>query len=482
MVLRRDYPYVLLAVLLSVLAAMAVFDPSRSIGTFALLGLIGISAVMAIIISPSLGANILLIAVFSNVSRQLTDNGLPGVIKPLVVIVFVAILVRSYYAGQIPLHRPKTRRIEIFLIIYFFAVAATFFVSSDQELTLERIIDIGKDIVIVYCILFCIRSPQEWKSIVFIMVLVTVGLSLFGLYQAASGNYGQEFLGFARVDTDNRLGGPINEPNMWGQVLVAIIPFAMFGFLRESARMKFFYASALAILFIELLNTYSRGGYLAFFVVFFLIIIFFTKSNPLIISGVAVVMLLTLPLLPARYVDRFQTLYSLSDENSNIIYQESSFRGRTSELLTGWTMFIEHPLLGVGAANYPINYQKYTQIVGLEVRSEAREAHSLYVEILAETGIIGFLAFAGIVFFLFRGLARMKSEIVMSGNQKEWLSYISAVQVSLVGYLFSAIFLHGAYIRFFWILTALSLALLQILYETLSSNQRLSQIHRGEPS
>ncbi len=51
----------------------------------------------------------------------------------------------------------------------------------------------------------------------------------------------------------------------------------------------------------------------------------------------------------------------------------------------------------------------------------------------------------------------------------EWSSHISAMQVSLIGYLFAAIFLHGAYIRFLWMLIALALSLVQILYEYLDN-------------
>ena len=479
MVLRRDYPYILLATLLSALAATAVADPGESIGTFALLGLMGVALVMAILINPSLGANILLIAVFSNVSRSLTDNGLPGVIKPLVAVVFVAILVRNYYVGQIPLHRPKTMRVEIFLIAYLFAVVASILVASERDLAIERIIDLAKDIVIIYCILFCLRRPQDWKNAALIVVIVVTALSLLGLFQVASGNYSQTFMDFARVDTDNRLAGPINEPNMWGQVLIAVIPFVIFGILRESSKMKLFYIGSLVILLVELLNTYSRGGYLAFLVVLFLIIFFFTRFNFLVVFSAVAVGVLALPLLPPQYVERFQTITALSSENQSAVYEEASFRGRTSEILTGLTMFADHPLLGVGAANYPVNYQKYAQIIGLEVRTEQREAHSLYVEILAETGIIGFLAFMGIVSFLFLALARMKTELSKTKYFDEWSSHISAMQVSLIGYLFAAIFLHGAYIRFLWMLTALALALVQILYEHLdkqhySTRQELS--------
>jgi putative inorganic carbon (hco3(-)) transporter len=474
MVLKKDYPYLFIASFLSVLAVLTVADPGESVGAYALLGLIGIGVVMAIMINPSLGANILFITVFSNLSDQLTDNGLPGVNKPLVVIVFVAIMVRSYYIGQLPTSRPKTSRIEMALIAYFFAVTTSFLVASDRDLALNRIIDLGKDIIIIYCILFCLRLPKEWKNTVFLVVFVTTILCMLGLYQVVTGDYDQTFYGFARViEPENRLGGPINESNIWGQVLVAVIPFAIFGFLRESLNKKLVYAAFLTVLIIALLNTYSRGGYLAFLVVMVLIMFFFTKFNPTFVLSVVLIGLFIFPFIPPRYVERFQTLYLLSPDSQDGVYQESSFRGRASEMLTGLAMLAEHPLLGVGAANYPVNYQKYTQIVGLEVRSEEREAHSLYVEVLAETGIIGFTAFMALIFFLFRALSNIKVQLRTTKYYDEWVSYISAMQVSLAGYLFAAIFLHGAYDRFFWLLVALCLTLVQIIHERISAQPYL---------
>lgn len=468
MVFRRDYPYILLAVLLSALAATAVVDPGESVGTFAFLGLIGIGVVMAIIINPALGANILLIAVFSNVSRQLTDYNLPGIIKPLVVVVLASILVRSYYIGQLPLSRPKTSRIELSLIGYFLAVSASLLVALDRDLALERIVDLGKDIAIVYCILFCLRRPQEWKNAIFLVLVVVTCLGLLGIYQLTTGNYSQTFFGFARIDTDNRLAGPINEPNMWGQVLVTIIPFAFFGILREPLKKKFIYAGIFLVLFIGLLNTYSRGSYLAFIVIILMITFFFSRFNIALVFSIMVIGALVLPFLPSRYIERFQTLFLLSSGNQNSIYEDSSFRGRTSEILTGFAMLAEHPISGVGAANYPINYQKYAQIIGIEVRSENREAHSLYVEVMAETGIIGFATFIGLIFFLFRGLSNLKLQLRTTNQVNEWITYISAMQISLAAYLIAAFFLHGAYIRYFWMLVALSLALIQIVHESIN--------------
>lgn len=478
MVLKRDYPYIIAAIFLSVLAAASAVNPSESIGTYAFLGLIGVGVIMAIMINPSLGANILFITIFTNVSSELTNMGLPGVNKPLVAIVFVAVMVRSYYVGQLPLYRPKTSRIEMALVVYFLVVTASFLVASDRDLTMERILDLGKDILIIYCILFCIRRFKEWKDAFFLIVITTTILSLLGIYQVATGNYSQTFFGFASVDLDLRLGGPINEPNMWGQVIVAVMPFTIFGFMHSaSVRQKFIYAGSFIVLFIELLNTYSRGGYLSFFVVILIIMIFYARLRLSFVLSVIAIVILVFPLIPQQYVERFQSLFLLSSNNQSGIYEEASFRGRTSEYLTGITMLSEHPLLGVGAANYPVNYQKYAQIIGLEVRSENREAHSLYIEILAETGIIGFIAFAGVIFFLFRGLANAKTQVHNLKYFSEWETYISAVQVSLIGYLFATIFLHGAYIRYFWMLTALAITLIQIIYEAV---EQQSYFRRSE--
>lgn len=478
MTLRKDYPYILLAVALTALAATAVADPGESIGTYALLGLMGVAVVMAIIINPSLGAYVLIGAVFSNVSRQLSDQGLPGVIKPLVVVVFVAILVRNIYVGGIPLNRPRTSRIELFLIAYLFVVAASFLVASDRDLALERVIDLGKDIVIIYCIIFSLRTLKDWDTAIYLIVLVTVALSLLGLFQVATGNYSQTFFGFARIGSENRLGGPINEPNMWGQVLVGVIPFAIFGFMRETSPRKWIYAVSLVILLAELLNTYSRGAYLALMFGLVLIAFFFTRFNPvLIFSGVAALVLL-LPILPPQYLARLETISFLAPNTQNGVYQESSFRGRASEMQTGLLMFASHPILGVGAANYPVNYQKYTQLIGLEVRSEDREAHSLYVETLAETGILGFAAFLGILISIFQALARIKLDVMNSVAHQKWISHISALQVSFLSYLFAAIFLHGAYIRFFWMFLALAMTLITLLYEDLNDPYKTTTTNR----
>ena len=58
-------------------------------------------------------------AVFSNISDELTNNGYPGIIKPLVVVVVATIVARYIYFEKAPTVRSKTVRIEAFLFLYF---------------------------------------------------------------------------------------------------------------------------------------------------------------------------------------------------------------------------------------------------------------------------------------------------------------------------------------------------------------------------
>jgi putative inorganic carbon (HCO3(-)) transporter len=181
-------------------------------------------------------------------------------------------------------------------------------------------------------------------------------------------------------------------------------------------------------------------------------------------------------IMPSSYRERFQSLFLLAPTNQNGIYQESSFRGRSSEMLTGLAMFTEHPLLGVGAGNYPNNYQKYTHLVGLELRSGERDPHSLYVQILAETGIVGAVAFAGFSILLLINLHRARRSIEHLSIYQSWGPWVSAIQLTIVGYLLISIFLHGAYLRYFWIFVALAMSAIQLSDAMLMKSERsLSQ-------
>src|ERR1041385_2185741 len=477
---KNDLFYILMSIVVVSIGVVAVNNTHSKIGLYGLLGLVAIAVIMAIIIKPSLGANILVLAIYSNISDLLTKQGLPGIIKPLVVLVAFALLVRYIYVGQVPIGHSKTGRIEYFLLAYYMVVIASYLVASDKSAALTDILDMGKDIIIIYCILFALREPQSWKQTIWLIMITVAVLSVLSVYQIITNNYDQTFFGFASVQlqqvfTDSstpRIAGPINAPNLWGQILVAISTLFIFRIIHEKRNLvKIATLLGLAFILVATLNVYSRGAYLVLAIDAVLIFFVFEKRfNPMIaFAGLGIVILL-LPFLPAAYRDRFYTLSDFTAQNG--IYQDTSFRGRSSEMLTGLAMFDEHPILGVGTGNYPTNYQKYAQLIGIEFRATARDPHSLYVQVLAETGILGTIAFIGMVFFLFNALNKTIRAIERSPYLKDWLPWMNAIRLAILSYLMTSFVLHNAYIRYFWILVAMALAGIQITYTLLNNTER----------
>jgi putative inorganic carbon (HCO3(-)) transporter len=481
-VTKNDLFYILMSIVVAAVGVVAVSNTNSRIGLYGLAGLIGIAVIIAIIIKPSLGANILVVAIFTNISDLLTKQGYPGIIKPLVVVVAVALVLRYVYMamGQLPIGHPKTAKVEYFLLAYFMAVTASYLVASDKSATLSEITDLGKDIVIIYCILFALRHSQTWKQTTWLMMITTTLLCLLSVYQLITSNFGQTFFRLASIQMDRalaasstpRVGGPINAPNLWAQVLVAISILVVFRILHEKhAFRKFVAVLMLGIILYIVLNTYSRGAYLALALDAFLILFLFKKRfNPIILLSGAIILILLIPFLPQTYRDRFTSLFVVTTDNG--IYQDTSLRGRSSEMLTGLAMFAEHPLLGVGAGNYKPNYQRYAQLIGIEFRAEARDPHSLYVQLLAETGILGTIAFLGMMFFLFDALNKACQAIERSPRLADWLPWISAFRLAILSYLLTSIFLHNAYIRYLWILVAMALTGIQITYNQLNNLER----------
>src|SRR5688572_29640723 len=124
---KTDLFYVLMAIAVSAVGVLAVFNIDTELGLYSLLGLIGLMMIFVIIIKPSVGANLLILAIFINIAYVLNKQGFTGGIEPLVIIVAFALLVRNVYVGQTIISHSKTFRIQFFLLFYFVIVAASFF-------------------------------------------------------------------------------------------------------------------------------------------------------------------------------------------------------------------------------------------------------------------------------------------------------------------------------------------------------------------
>jgi len=114
--------------------------------------------------------------------------------------------------------------------------------------------------------------------------------------------------------------------------------------------------------------------------------------------------------------------------------------GRIPLWLSAWEMFLDAPILGKGPHTFVIFYNSYLHNLDLPswLFVDPRVvpwAHNLYLEVLAEQGIIGIMAFC---FLLANGLSGMQKFRYTTSSEIKILGY--GALSALVSFCFSAIF------------------------------------------
>ena len=105
-------------------------------------------------------------------------------------------------------------------------------------------------------------------------------------------------------------------------------------------------------------------------------------------------------------------------------------------MLTGLAMFKENPFLGVGFANYSDNYWSYAGNLGLEAsarnvgsESSARQPHSLYIEIMAETGFFGVASFGLYLYYALGSISISGNERCKQGQSRPGLVLMDHINI-----------------------------------------------------
>jgi O-antigen ligase len=235
-----------------------------------------------------------------------------------------------------------------------------------------------------------------------------------------------------------RAGGPFGEPNFFALSMAALTPLALFVASRGGWKRWLGLATLIAIAG-AIFAAGSRGGGIA---MLFALVAFgvTTKSRQLRLAAVVTVVA-ALVLVP----------FFASQEQSS---SSRSVSGRETENLIALAMFGDHPIVGVGPHQYTALYRDYSRNIGEDPRS-TREPHSLYLEIGAEQGIAGLIAW---------GLAAVLvlSYVLSRGIWRTTLG--RALMLAIATYMVGSLFLHGSQLRLLFMLVGLAMAYATDLY------------------
>ncbi|MEO1480775.1 MAG: O-antigen ligase family protein [Myxococcota bacterium] len=157
--------------------------------------------------------------------------------------------------------------------------------------------------------------------------------------------------------------------------------------------------------------------------------------------------------------------------------EESSGGERIEAWELGWGMFVDRPVLGVGAGNYPWNVQAYRLRQSLfydgKESAGAEDAYSLYITLLAELGAVGAGVFLVITFSLNRRLRNLVRRVKASPRESDMADTLAlaavAMQCSLVTFLVGSIFVSALYYPHLWYLVGFTVGLERALDDVYSA-------------
>ena len=251
-----------------------------------------------------------------------------------------------------------------------------------------RIVFLLSVAAIYFSVLTICRTPRQ-------LVLVAMG-ALGGLFLAAVHGLAQSFLGLASSftfvsggDVVERVQGSFGHPNEYGGFLAVLIPLAL-GIAASrsfSARARSFAGTALLLAVPALFYSYARGPVLALTAG---LMIWVAVLRPKLALPVAAVIAVGAILVaPPALKERFS-----ESTGGDVTLRSDIWRGAL-------TIYSDHPVLGVGPNNFAEAYSALpTELPGAAQRRLLHTsqilvppyAENLYLNILAEQGIVGLTA------------------------------------------------------------------------------------------
>ena len=455
---RRTLLIAILAIILGVAVAITV----NAVGILSLIAIIGLFLAISTLTNPDLGLMMFIFIIYINLSSVLISNyGLPSIAKPLVVfmgglIILRGALFKDEYQGWI---MPT-----ILLGLYSLLGSISLAYASDFNLALTTLIDYLKDAIIAIIIIMLIQKPFSLRKAIWTLLLTGIFMGTISVYQQVTGNFSNTFGGFATVTINSTSGtrsaGPIGDPNFYAQIMVLLIPIAIDRVWNEkSLFLKGLAVWAFFVISLTVVYTFSRGAFLALISSFIFMAIKRPPRLPTALLGVAA-FLIVFQFVPITYKARIESIFNIFPSTQTTGTVDRSFQGRTSENLVAWNIFLDHPILGVGLGNYNVYYLEYSRKLGIDSRVQDRSAHNLYLETAAERGIFGLSLFAIIIFLTLRQAFQTEQKFKELGN-KSFADMAAALGISVFTYLITAIFLHDAFPRFFWLIVGLAWSLPQ---------------------
>lgn len=446
-----------------------------------------------LLLRPELATLLTVFLLYLNVPGILVKrHGVPVAVAGALVLLLGIPLLRALVVRREPLRVDATLRLMLgFLGVVLLSALA----ARDPALVLEYARRFVMEGVLVYLLLVnAIRTMPALRRAIWTALAAGSLLGALTTYQELTGTFRREFGGLAernheilalraqgasdpdaramlrdfmarnaKARANARANGPMDEPNRFAQILVPLLPLALMAFRlgrRRAARAAAVAAALLVASGIFLAD--SRGAFVTVVVLAIVAGGIRWISRPWLL-GAAVAGLLLVPVAAPKFAGRVASIAGATSIVSGGAAPDGAVLGRAAAMRAAAHAALDHPLLGVGAGQFKPFHSREYQLE--DVTSPFRYvkdwyAHSLYLELAAELGVVGLAAFLLVFVRLLRALDRARRRWRIS--RPDVAHVATGLELCILGYLGTSAFLHLGFQRYLWLLTALAGAALHV--------------------
>ncbi|MCR9259292.1 MAG: O-antigen ligase family protein [Pseudomonadaceae bacterium] len=394
------------------------------------------------------------------------EFGVPFAVGALIpMLLVVPVLHRVLIKGE-PLRFPLFLVLAlVLLVLHAFSALG----SIRPHESLEIVIDWALEGVLLAALLVnVLRSRNDVIAAVKALVLAGFVMGTVVIIQQLAGATDNNYMGFGQLDSamvsdsgqlQTRLAGPIGETNRFAQIMAVLIPLAAALAFTSAGAMRWFYWLATLVISGGMALAFSRGAVVALALAAPFALAFRFIALRHVVLGVfgAVVLLALLPHYAERVVSIGQVaVQSLGLSPGGLRNADGAARGRMTEMMAAGLVFVDHPVLGAGPGMAQVHYPKYAAKVGGKVRPGTRRSHNLFLQLAAETGVLGLAAFFAVLGVVVVGLERARRRHFK--RDREMWAIVCGLELALIISLTTSLFLHAAYVRYFWLLLGLCVA------------------------
>ena len=355
---------------------------------------------------------------------------------------------------------PETKR---YLLFFFIMLVGIPFAYHRRVAFDTSILGYLPNVLFYLILVSLIDSLKKLKSLVWIICVSTFVYSFFGYV------YGDSTSGRFWIY------GSMFDPNDVAYVLISTLPLCLFYlYYPEGAFKKLLCVITICSSIAVILLTGSRGGITGLVTVF--TVMLFKKKGGIKTSHKVLLLAIAVGayfVLGSRInVERYRTLTDIESD-----YNITDEFGRTQIWTHGIAMALEHPITGVGAGCFNFALGNRRERLGLLPKWQA--PHNSFVQVAAETGLVGFVVFLSITRRSLVAFFRTRKIRPDTDEGHQIMTLGGLMYLAFVGHLVTGFFLTQGYSIFFTLFFAFGAVIRRLQLDLTDSNEVSGKAQNG---